>query len=125
MASLFEGGPREAVLRAVAEVCGGAGSSRFKLLEGDLGYTAVASPISSDENRIGVVILLREEPASGRRISKCAKELQPPLDELTRCLGKLSGRRGHHAHDQRGQDDPAHRQGASHDRALTHRKFRR
>ena len=91
MASLFEGGPREAVLRAVAEVCGGAGSSRFKLREGDLGYTAVASPISSDENRIGVVILLREESASGRRISRCAKELQPPLDELTRCLGKLSG----------------------------------
>ena len=86
LATLFEGGAREAILRSVAEVCGGAGPVRFPLREGDFGYRAVASPISAESNRVGVVILLTVELSSDRRMIECAKEIQEPLEELTRCL---------------------------------------
>ncbi len=90
LATLFVGGAREAVLRAVAEVCGGAGPVRFALREADVGYRAVASPISAESNRVGVVILLNVELSSDRRMIECAKEIQEPLEELTRCLGEFS-----------------------------------
>ena len=90
LATLFVGGAREAILRAVAEVCGGAGPVRFAMREGDVGYRAVASPISAENNRVGVVILLSVELSSDRRMIECAKEIQEPLEELTRCLGEFS-----------------------------------
>jgi len=90
LATLFEGGAREAVLRAVADVCGGAGPVRFQLREEGCGYWAVASPISAEENRVGVVILLTVELSSDRRMIECAKEIQEPLEELTRCLGEFA-----------------------------------
>ena len=37
LAQLFQGGAREAVLRAVASVCGGSGALRFRMREGDAG----------------------------------------------------------------------------------------
>jgi nitrogen-specific signal transduction histidine kinase len=90
LATLFEGGAREAVLRAVADVCGGAGAVRFPMRTDDCGYWALASPISAEENRVGVVILMTVELSSDRRMIECAKEIQEPIDELTRCLGELS-----------------------------------
>jgi transcriptional regulator with PAS, ATPase and Fis domain len=90
LATLFEGGAREAVLRAVADVCGGSGPVRFPLREEDCGYWAVASPISAEENRVGVVILITVELSSDRRMIECAKEIQEPLEELTRCLGEFA-----------------------------------
>ena len=90
LATLFEGGAREAVLRAVADVCSGAGPIRFPLREGEFGYRAVASPISAENNRVGVVILLADELSSDRRTIECAKEIQEPLEELTRCLGEFA-----------------------------------
>jgi len=90
LATLFAGGAREAVLRAVAEVCGGSGSIRFPLRDGNLGYWAVASPISAQSDRVGVVILITAELSSDRRLIECAKEIQEPLDELTRCLGEFA-----------------------------------
>ena len=90
LATLFEGGAREAVLRAVADVCGGAGVVRFSLREGDCGYWAVASPISAEEGRVGVVILITVELSSDRRMIECAKEIQEPLEELTRSLGEFA-----------------------------------
>jgi PAS domain-containing protein len=90
LATLFEGGAREAVLRAVVEVFGGAGPVRFPLREGDFGYRAVASPISAENNRVGVVILLTVELSSDRRMIECTKAIQEPLDELTRCLGEFA-----------------------------------
>jgi PAS domain S-box-containing protein len=90
LATLFEGGAREAVLRAVADVCRGAGPIRFPLREGEFGYRAVASPISAENNRVGVVILLADELSSDRRMIECAKEIQEPLEELTRCLGEFA-----------------------------------
>jgi hypothetical protein len=90
VASLFDGGAREATLGAVAEVLGGAGAVRFQLREAGCGYTAVASPISTEEDRIGVVILLTQEITGDQRMIECARSLQIPLDELTRCLGEFA-----------------------------------
>jgi len=90
LATVFEGGAREAVLRAVADVCGGAGSVRFPLREGDCGYRAMASPISAEDDRVGVVILITLELGSDRRMIECAKEIHEPIEELTRCLGEFA-----------------------------------
>lgn len=90
LATLFEGGAREAILGAVADVCGGAGPVRFPLRDGDSGYWAVASPISAESDRVGVVILITVELTSDRRLIECAKEIQEPLDELTLCLGEFA-----------------------------------
>jgi len=94
LATLFQGGAREAVLRAVAAVCSGTGPVRFPLREGGFGYWAVASPISSESDRVGVVILLTIELSSDRRMIECAKEIQEPLEELTRCLSEFSDQVG-------------------------------
>ncbi len=100
VASLFGGGAREAMLRAVAEVLGGAGAVRFQLRETGCGYLAVASPISTEADRIGVVVLLTQEMTGDQRTIECARSLQGPLDELTRCLGdfaeQVGGRRAEH-----------------------------
>ncbi len=90
LATLFEGGSREAILSAVADVCGGAESVRFQLREESCGYWAVASPISAEDNRVGVVILITVELSSDRRMIECAREIQEPLEELSRCLGEFS-----------------------------------
>lgn len=90
LATLFEGGAREAILGAVADVCGGAEPVRFPLRDGDSGYWAVASPISAENDRVGVVILITVELNSDRRLIECAKEIQEPLEELTRCLGEFA-----------------------------------
>jgi PAS domain S-box-containing protein len=90
LATLFQGGAREAVLSAVADVCGGTGPVRFQLREGDCGYRAVASPISAEDNRVGVVILITPELSSDRRMIECAKDIQEPLEELTRCVAEIA-----------------------------------
>jgi PAS domain-containing protein len=90
LATLFEGGVREAVLRAVADVCSGSGPVRFPIREEGCSYWAVASPISAEENRVGVVILITVELSSDRRMIECAKEIQEPLEELTRTLGEFA-----------------------------------
>ena len=41
LAELFEGGAREAVLRAVVSACDKGESVRFRMREGDVGYSAV------------------------------------------------------------------------------------
>lgn len=94
LAELFGGGAREAVLRAVADVCGGAGTSRFPIREAGRGFRAVASPISVESGRVGVIILLTEERAGHDRALAASRELSEPLDELARCLGELSASAG-------------------------------
>jgi nitrogen-specific signal transduction histidine kinase len=94
LASLFEGGGREAVLRAVASVCARGETSRFHLREGEDGYSAIASPIVTDQGRVGVVILLTQEPANERRVTAFHRDVQEPLDDLTRCLAELAEQTG-------------------------------
>jgi PAS domain S-box-containing protein len=98
LASLFEGGGREAVLRAAANVCASGEARRFRLRVHATGYAAVASPIKSNENSVGVVILLADELGSDPRVLALHREIQEPLDDLRRCLSDLSeatgGKRG-------------------------------
>lgn len=93
LAELFEGGGREAVLAAVAGICGGSAQERFRLREGDKGFEALASPVEVEEGRVGVVILLFEE-RSDEGIKTFRREVQGPLDEITHCLVAFSSQTG-------------------------------
>ncbi|MEM7413221.1 MAG: PAS domain-containing protein [Myxococcota bacterium] len=92
LANLFEGGGREAVLLAVAQVCdGSAGSAaRFKLRVEDRGYAVVASPVEADGGRVGVILLLTDEPPGENRLQTFRREIVEPLDELDACLQGLA-----------------------------------
>jgi len=89
LASLFAGGGREAVLASVAEVCSKGESVNFRLREAGRGYLALASPIHSEESRVGVVILLTDEPSVDGRLLDFHREIQEPLDETAVCLEEL------------------------------------
>ncbi len=89
LAGLFEGGGREAVLRAVAEVCQQGGTVRFRLRYHDVGYSAIASPITNEDDRVGVVLLLTEAAGADERLHAFHREMQEPLDQLKRSLEEL------------------------------------
>jgi len=90
LASLFEGGSRESVLRAVAEVCAHGQTSRFKLREGGYSYLAEASPIEAEGDRVGVVILMVDEPAPDPRLVAFPGLIAEPVDETIACLLDLA-----------------------------------
>jgi hypothetical protein len=100
LAELFEGGGREAVLGAVASVCEGGASVRFRVRERGIGFAAVASPIVAEDARIGVVILLKEEIEGVEPLLALHRDVQDPLDELAAALEALveqtGGRRSEH-----------------------------
>ena len=89
LASLFAGGGREAVLASVAEVCSKGESVNFRIREAGRGYLALASPIHAEESRVGVVILLTDEPTLDSRLLDFHREIQEPLDETMACLEEL------------------------------------
>lgn len=89
LASLFAGGGREAMLAAVAEVCSKGESIKFRIREGGAGYLAIASPIHHEESRVGVVILLTDEPRLDGRLLDFHREIQEPLEETHTCLEEL------------------------------------
>ncbi|MGH0033271.1 MAG: PAS domain-containing protein [Myxococcota bacterium] len=93
LASLFEGGAREAVLAAVAGICTGSARERFRLREAGRGFEAMASPVEVEGGRVGVVILLFEE-ANDEGLQAFRREVQEPLDELTHCLVAFSSQTG-------------------------------
>jgi hypothetical protein len=94
LAELFSGGSREAVLRAVAEVCDRGESVRVPLRERGAGFSAVISPIVADDVRVGVVILLREEMEGVERMIAIHREIADPLDELESTLQVLHEQTG-------------------------------
>lgn len=89
LASLFEGGVREAVLRAVAEVCSDGKSARFRLRHGGLGYGGLASPIIAQDERVGVVIVLLESAPEDERVLSLQRLMREPLTEISRVLDEL------------------------------------
>ena len=97
MASLFEGGGREALLNAVAEVCANGSTVRFRMREESRGYLGICSPIEAPMqspleargDRVGVVILLCDEPEMDARLLAVQHEIQEPLDEALHCLEQL------------------------------------
>jgi hypothetical protein len=92
VANLFDGGGREAVLHAVAQVCGtsGSGAVRFSLYATDRGYKALASAVEADGGRVGVILLLTRETAGEARLQSFRREILVPLDELSACLASLA-----------------------------------
>jgi len=89
LANIFEGGVREAVLQAVAEVCEKGKSARFRVRHGAVGYAGLASPIVAEDARVGFVILLLETTVAEERIRAWQRETQEPLGELDRVLDEL------------------------------------
>lgn len=89
LASLFAGGGRESLLAAVAQVCSTGESVKFRIREGRAGYLAIASPIQHEESRVGVIILLTDEPQVDGRLLDFHREIQEPLEETHTCLEEL------------------------------------
>jgi nitrogen-specific signal transduction histidine kinase len=99
LANLFDGGGREAVLAAVAEVCSDSEtmSKRFGLLASERAYQAMVSAVEAEGGRVGVILVLTPESASVSRVYAFRREILGPLDELSACFAMLA----EHA----GQDD--------------------
>jgi PAS domain S-box-containing protein len=92
LAQLFEGGGREAMLRAVATVCSDGESIHFRMREQGFGFAAVASPILADQGNVGVLILLKEEVEGGERLIHLHRQLSDAIEELGRTLDEPSGK---------------------------------
>ena len=89
IANIFEGGGREAMLRAVVEVCGGAAPERFRIRERDSGWIALASPVDVDAGRVGVIVLLTPEPGGEDRLHGLRREVLEPLGMRDTELARL------------------------------------
>ena len=100
LAELFEGGARESVLRAVVSACHQGQTARFRVREGEVGFSGVASPIVAAGEQVGVVILLKEEVEGIERLLAIQREIQGPMDEIGSVLEMLfeetGGRRSPH-----------------------------
>jgi PAS domain-containing protein len=93
LAQLFEGGVREAVLGAVAEVCEQGTSTRFRVRHAGVGYAGMASPIVAQDARVGFVILLFENTAEHERVHTLHRQLAQPVEELSRLLDEACEQR--------------------------------
>jgi PAS domain S-box-containing protein len=102
LAELFQGGGREAVLRAVAEVCERGESVRFPLRERGAGFQAVVSPIVAEDACVGAVILLKEEVEGVERLLALHREIADPLGDLEATLQSFHEQTG-------GRRSPQHR----------------
>jgi hypothetical protein len=102
LAELFDGGAREAVLRGVRSACDQCETARFRLRAGDVSYSAVASPIRTSGQAVGVVILFKEEVGAVERLLQLQREMQGALDELSGTLDTLVEQTG-------GRRNPQHR----------------
>jgi len=97
LVTLFEGGGREAILKAVADVCEKGTTVRFRMREGSRGFLGLASPIEApgaEAGRVGVVILLNDEPAIDAKLQAVHREIDEPLDEAMTCLEQLIDQTG-------------------------------
>jgi hypothetical protein len=54
-----------------------------------VGYLGLASPIEAETDRVGVVILLTEEPGSDDRLMDFQSEIAEPIDEAMVCFEEL------------------------------------
>jgi hypothetical protein len=89
LSALFEGGGREAVLKAVADVCESGASTRLRVRHGGIGFAGLASPIVADDARVGFVILLLETGSEDERVVGLYRQLTEPMEELSRVLDEL------------------------------------
>jgi nitrogen-specific signal transduction histidine kinase len=89
LATLFEGGAREAVLRSVAEACDDAKTVRVRIRHGGTAFMVIVSPITAEGAAVGVVLLLVESAATDERFLALYREISEPLDGLTRLLDEM------------------------------------
>ncbi len=93
VANLFAGGGREAVLHALARICGSQSESdleRFGLIVEDRGYKAIASAVEAEGGHVGVILMLVRESPGEARLQSFRREIQAPLDELSECLSAVA-----------------------------------
>jgi hypothetical protein len=76
-------------LRAVAEVCTRGETVRFRLKEEGAGYLGLVSPIEAEQDRVGVVILLTDEPDLDERLLAFQGEISEPLDDVAQALDEI------------------------------------
>jgi hypothetical protein len=100
IAQLFEGGARESLLRAVAEVCSQGRSVRFRARERGVCFTAIASPIVAEGSQVGVVILLKEEIEGVERLLAFGREIVDAIEDVGLCLSGLVDETGGRRADQ-------------------------
>ncbi len=81
LAMVFGGGAREAVLSATASVLQGGRAARLQLREAGHGYTGLASPIDAEDDRVGVIMVLLEEPSNEDQLGGLLEEVAAPLGE--------------------------------------------
>lgn len=89
LATVFAGESREAVLVAVAAVCASGSEERFQLVEGGQAYRALASPIESSDSRVGVMVLLIDEPHTEERLLGFHGQILERIDEVMAVLEEL------------------------------------
>ncbi len=96
LASFFDGGGREAVLAAVAEVCGDPqlDAKRIGLRVGARGYRALVSAVEAEGGHVGVILLLTPESAGESRVHAFRREILAPLDELSACFASIAEQLG-------------------------------
>jgi PAS domain S-box-containing protein len=90
LAGLFEGGMRESVLRAVADVCRTGTGARFRVRHQGVGYAGLCSPIVAEDARVGFVILLVANAAEDERVHMLQRQIHEPADELVRVFDELA-----------------------------------
>lgn len=89
LATVFSGGAREAVLKAVASVCSGGQTSMLRVREDGRGYLGKVSAIETGTDRVGVIILLADEPEPDERLVTYHREMDEPLSEVEGALLEL------------------------------------
>jgi nitrogen-specific signal transduction histidine kinase len=89
LAQLFDGGVREAVLSAVANACRSGESVRFRIRHDGQGYQTTASPITSADRRVGVVLLFQESIGDDERVLTLCREMKEPLEDVATALDQL------------------------------------
>ncbi|MCG8589157.1 MAG: PAS domain-containing protein [Proteobacteria bacterium] len=94
LSALFEGGGREAMLLAVADVCQRGERVAFRMRQGNGAFLAQAAPIEAATDRVGVIVLLTPEPEMAERATTLKRELEAPLEDLGGCLEELLDQTG-------------------------------
>jgi hypothetical protein len=89
LAMVFGGGARELVLSVTASVLDRGEVSRFKIREAGTGFTGLASPIESDDDRVGVIMVLLEEESANDHVSVMIDEISSPLSTSLKNLQAL------------------------------------
>lgn len=94
LATLFEGGGREAVLEAVAQVCQKGRSMRLRVRDQSTAFTALASPITADGVNVGVVLMLLQDVLEEERLLAFCREISKSVDEVKECFDDLFDQTG-------------------------------